>query len=167
MPLQVIPPLPPPANPTLFILPRHVARRGVGAMRRPQVPVHVLVAGGEVGAACAGRAGDLGVVGDEVFSRGVLARCSEGTGKEGEWKGTSLYPSRVLKGFVFLEVHFGCWQMKGGPGGLVRGCWAILEGEGLGVGCWVGGDGVVKMGESYEGQWAGVGMGESQGGSVE
>lgn len=29
--------------------------------------MHVFVAGGEVGAACAGRAGDFGVVGDEVF----------------------------------------------------------------------------------------------------
>lgn len=53
--------------------------------------------------------------------------------------------------------------------------WAILEGEGLGVGCWVGGDGVVKAGESYEGhgavvrmelgeiQGVSMGMGDSQG----
>lgn len=55
--------------------------------------------------------------------------------------------------------------MKGVPGGLAWG-WAILEGEGLGVGCWVRGDGV-RTGESYEGQWVGVVMEESQGVSME
>lgn len=93
----------------------------------------------------------------------MLGVAKAGGGEEG----TYLYPSRVLKGFLFLEVHFRCWQTKGGPGGLVRGCWVILEGKGLGVGCWVGGGGVVKTGESYEGQWVGVGMEESQEGSME
>lgn len=77
-------------------------------MGGPEVPVHVFVVGGEVGAACAGRAGDFGVVGDEVFPW-VLCQlgASRGRGRRNGKERTYLYPSRILKGFVFLEVHFG------------------------------------------------------------
>jgi hypothetical protein len=72
MPLQIIPPLRPPTHGTLLNVPQHGVRLGIGAMFRPQVPVHVFVAGGAVCAARASWAGDLGVVVQDMCSRGVL-----------------------------------------------------------------------------------------------